>query len=88
MHDITVLDSVIGAGAMASTASSRQYNFHASYLYDSVFYGTTVSPDCPSDNQCTQGARNGITTSIQSVTHGPLGMEMHPKKDMHCPISS
>lgn len=32
--------------------------------------------------------RSGVTTSIQSKVHSPLGMEIHPAKEMHCPISS
>jgi hypothetical protein len=33
-------------------------------------------------------AKSGLTTSIQSKVHSPTGMELHPKKEMHCPISS
>lgn len=47
MHDVVVLDSGIGAGAMAAVDGKKEYKFHASYLTDSVFYGTTESPDCP-----------------------------------------
>jgi len=47
MHDVVVLDSAIGAGAMAAVDGKAEYKFHASYLTDSVFYGTTDSPDCP-----------------------------------------
>jgi len=32
--------------------------------------------------------RSGIVSSITSKPHSPNGMEMHPSKDMHCPISS
>lgn len=32
--------------------------------------------------------KSGVTTSIQSKVHSPLGMEIHPSKEMHCPISS
>jgi len=57
-------------------------------LYDSVFYGYTESPDCPDPKQCVYMERSGVTTSIQSKVHSPLGMELHPKKPMHCPLSS
>lgn len=32
--------------------------------------------------------KSGVTTSIQSKVHSPLGMEIHPAKEMHCPLSS
>lgn len=51
MHSVTVMDSRIGAGAMAATSS--EYIEHSSHLYDSVFYGRTDSPDCPDKKQCT-----------------------------------
>jgi hypothetical protein len=47
MHDITVLDSVIGAAAMASVSSSLEYLEHSSNMYDCTFFGETESPDCP-----------------------------------------
>jgi hypothetical protein len=50
MHSITVIDAVIGAGAMAAVDGAAEYLEHSSHLYDSVFYGASVSPDCPSDN--------------------------------------
>lgn len=56
MHDITVLDSVIGAAAMASVSSSLEYLEHSSNMYDCTFFGETESPDCPdktNKEQCT-----------------------------------
>jgi len=89
MHSVTALDSNIGAGAMAATDGASEYREHSSHLYDSVFYGTTDSPDCPDeDKQCTFMERHGVTTSIMSIAHSPMGMEIHPAKEMHCPISS
>lgn len=32
--------------------------------------------------------KSGVTTSIQGIIHSPTGMEMHPSKEMHCPLSS
>jgi len=65
MHSVTVADAKIGAGAMAAVDGAAEYKHHASYLYDSVFYGATVSPDCPDkDIQCKYVARSGVTTSI------------------------
>jgi len=89
MHSVVVLDSNIGAGAMASVGGNAEYNEHSSLLFDSTFYGYSDSPDCPDEEkQCTLMSRSGITTSIQGKTHGPLGMELHPSKEMHCPLSS
>lgn len=85
MHDVTTIDCVIGAAAMAAT--DDEYREHSSHVYDSFFYGTSPSPDCPSDDQCTYYERSGVTTSIQSKVHSPLGMEIHPSKPMHCPLS-
>jgi hypothetical protein len=50
MHDITVLDSNIGAGAMIGVAGSAEYKHHASSIYDMYIYGETESPNCPSAN--------------------------------------
>jgi hypothetical protein len=87
MHSVVVLDSVIGAGAMAATSS--EYIEHSSHLEDSIFYGQTDAPDCPDkDKQCVYLEKSGVTTSIQSKVHSPLGMELHPSKEMHCPLSS
>lgn len=47
MHSVTVLDSNIGAGAMAAVDGAAEYKNHESHLYDSVFYGYSDSPDCP-----------------------------------------
>jgi hypothetical protein len=47
MHSVTVLDSKIGAGAMAAVDGAAEYLEHSSHIYDSVFYGTSDSPDCP-----------------------------------------
>jgi len=46
MHDIIVLDSKIGAGAMCAAIPGKEMQLHTSNLYDSVFYGKTISPDC------------------------------------------
>jgi hypothetical protein len=89
MHSVTVADSKIGAGAMAAVGGAAEYKLHSSHLYDSIFYGYTDNPDCPDEEkQCTVMERSGITTSIQSKVHSPLGMELHPSKPMHCPLSS
>jgi hypothetical protein len=89
MHSITVADSRIGAAAMAAVDGAAEYKHHSSHMYDSVFYGYTDNPDCPDEEkQCTYMERSGIATSIQSKVHNPLGMEMHPSKEMHCPLSS
>ena len=89
MHSVTVLDSRIGAGAMSSVDGNAEYKEHSSHLYDSVFYGSSDNPDCPDkEKQCTYMPRSGVTTSIQSKVHSPMGMELHPVKEMHCPISS
>lgn len=54
MHSITVLDSRIGAGAMASVDKAGESIEHSSHLENSVFYGRTDSPDCPdATKQCT-----------------------------------
>jgi len=88
MHDIVVLDSAVGAGAMIAAVGKAEYQSHASYLTDSVFYGKTISPDCPDEaKQCFKTTKSGITTSIQGVPHNPDGLEIHPSKDMHCPLS-
>jgi len=47
MHSVTVIDSAIGAGAMCAVAGANEYKHHSSHLYDSTFYGSSVSPDCP-----------------------------------------
>jgi len=89
MHSVTAIDCNIGAGAMAAVDGAAEYKEHSSHLYDSIFYGSSVSPDCPDkEKQCKLMERSGVTTSIQSKVHSPMGMELHPKKDMHCPISS
>jgi hypothetical protein len=89
MHSVTVIDAKIGAGAMAAVDGAAEYKEHSSHLYDSVFYGSSDNPDCPDrEKQCTFMERSGVTTSIQSKVHSPLGMELHPQKEMHCPISS
>lgn len=89
MHSVTVIDSRIGAGAMAAVDGAAEYKEHTSHLYDSVFYGSSDNPDCPDkEKQCTFMERSGVTTSIQSKVHSPLGMELHPSKEMHCPLSS
>jgi hypothetical protein len=65
MHSITVLDSRIGAGAMASVSKGAEYKHHSSHMYDSFFYGNSDSPDCPvPGTQCNEFAKTGITTSI------------------------
>jgi len=65
MHSVTVLDSRIGAGAMAAVSGAAEYKLHTSHLHDSVFYGSSDSPDCPDkDKQRTYMAKSGITTSI------------------------
>jgi hypothetical protein len=75
MHSVVVLDSKIGAGAMAAVDGAAEYVEHSSLLFDSTFYGYTDSPDCPDkEKQCTNMSRSGITTSIQSKVHSPLGM--------------
>lgn len=54
MHDITVLDSGIGAGAMLGVGGSAEYRPHSSYVYDMTFYGESDSPSCPDrEKQCT-----------------------------------
>jgi len=93
MHSVLVMDSRIGAGAMAAVDGAAEYKEHSSHLYDSMFYGSTDIDDCPYDEdapnrQCTIMEKSGITTSIQSKVHSPLGMEIHPSKEMHCPLSS
>jgi hypothetical protein len=47
MNSVTVLDSRLGAGAMAAAFGREEYNFHSSLISDSVFYGSSDSPDCP-----------------------------------------
>jgi len=47
MHSVTVIDSKIGAGAMVSAKGAGEYLEHSSNMYDSVFYGSSDSPDCP-----------------------------------------
>lgn len=65
MHSVTVADAHIGAGAMISVNGAAEYKHHASYVYDSIFYGYTISPDCPDENkQCSTVTRAGVTTSI------------------------
>jgi hypothetical protein len=54
MKNILVLDSRIGAGAMAAVDGAAEYLFHSSHVTNSTFYGTTVIPDCPdAAKQCT-----------------------------------
>jgi hypothetical protein len=54
MHSILVMDSVIGAGAMAAVDGAAEYLFHSSHVYESVFYGKTAISDCPDlTRQCT-----------------------------------
>jgi hypothetical protein len=86
MHSITVMDSKIGGGVMATSSNSLEYQYHFSNFYDSTFYGLTESPDCPDKaTQCNIIETSGIVTSISSKAHKP--MEMHPSKSMHCPLS-
>lgn len=47
MHDVTVIGSNIGAGAMTSAVGKNEYSLHESFLQDSIFYGSSVNPDCP-----------------------------------------
>jgi hypothetical protein len=49
---------------MAAVDGAGEYKEHSSHLYDSVFYGSTDSPDCPNDKQCVIMEKSGITTSI------------------------
>jgi hypothetical protein len=89
MHSVVVLDSNIGAIAMAAVDGDAEYIEHQSLMFDSTFYGYSDSPDCPDkEKQCTLMPRTGIATSILSKVHNPLGMEIHPAKEMHCPLSS
>jgi hypothetical protein len=74
MHSVTVIDANIGAGAMASVDGASEYNEHTSHLYDSVFYGRSVNPDCPDPKMCTYMEKSGVTSSIQGIIHSPLGM--------------
>jgi hypothetical protein len=47
MHDVVVIDSVIGAAAMAAVDGALEYKEHSSHMYDSTFYGRSDSSDCP-----------------------------------------
>lgn len=88
MHSITVMDSNIGAGVMATSSGSQEYLTHSSHFYDSIFYGKTDSPNCPDkDNQCNTGVKglSGIVSSVSSKAH--KSMDMHPDTGMHCPLS-
>jgi hypothetical protein len=88
MRRVTAIDSRIGAAAMAAVSGKAEYKEHTSHIEDSVFYGNSANPDCPvPGTQCQFVPRSGVTTSIQSKVHNPLGLEMHPKKEMHCPLS-
>jgi hypothetical protein len=54
MHSVTVLDSRIGAGAMAAVEGAAEYLFLSIHVYESVFYGKTAISDCPDlTRQCT-----------------------------------
>lgn len=79
MHSVTVISSVIGAGAMCAVDGKAEYLDHSSHVYDSVFYGSSVNPDCPDENkQCEFYEKSGVVTSIQGKVHNPKGMELHP----------
>jgi hypothetical protein len=73
MHSITAMDNKYGAGVMATSSNSNEYLPHSSQFYDSVFYGKTISSDCPDEaTQCNLIPTSGIVTSISSKAHKPM----------------
>jgi hypothetical protein len=71
-------------------ATDDEYRAHSSHLTNSKFYGSSPSPDCPVEGEkpCLYVEKSGIVTSVQGKVHNSRGLDMHPVKEMHMPISS
>lgn len=49
MHSVTCADCAVGAVCNSAVQGAAEYVEHQSIIYNSVFYGTTDSPDCPDE---------------------------------------